>query len=264
MRKLLEELVHADAPPGRENEVQVILQRELSPWTDELTVDVLGNVIARKHGESERTFMLVAHQDEDWALMTTHIDEKGFIRFKRLVGHRWNLLGQRVTVHGKKGKVQGIVGLTAPHLIPVKKQMEGYRPEDEQMFIDCGARSRKEAVELGITVGQFITAQKNFSELAGGRFLGNCFDDRVGLAVMIEALKQLQDKSLTMGLVVVASVQEEVGIRGAQTASYIVQPDYAIALDVAPTGDHQEKRHRQSGPRRLPVPPSAGRSFASR
>lgn len=237
MQELLRELVLADAPPGRENEVRDIVVRELEPISDELTIDVLGNVIARKSGVSDKTFMLIAHQDEDWALMVKHIDKSGFLRFTRLVGHRWNFLGQRVTIHGVKGKRIGVIGLKAPHLIPVEIQEQGYKPEFDKMFIDTGARTKEIALNQGLAIGQFVTAHKRFEELANGRLVGNCFDDRAGLAVMIEVMRQIHEITPAMNLVAVASVQEELGTRGAPPAAFSIQPDYAIALDVAPTGD---------------------------
>lgn len=238
MRELLHELVLADAPPGRESEVREILIREVEPLVDDLQVDALGNVIIRRKGVTDKTFMLIAHQDEDWALLITHIDEAGFLRFTRLVGHRWNLLGQRVLVHGTKGKKLGVVGLPAPHLIPVKEQREGYRPEFDKMFIDCGAKNADDARAMGLEVGQFVTAVKHFGELANNRVIGNCFDNRVGLVVMIETLRRTHQQELGMNLVAVASVQEELGGRGAQPAAFVIEPDYAIALDVSATGDH--------------------------
>jgi putative aminopeptidase FrvX len=238
MRELLRELVLADAPSGREQEVQKIVLRELEPLVDDLHVDIMGNVIAQVNGATDKRFMLIAHQDEDWALLVTHIDDQGYLRFTRLVGHRWNLLGQRVNIHGAKGKLTGVVGLPAPHLIPVKEQQKGYRPEFDRMFIDCGAQSAEDAQSMGFEIGQYVTAEKHFKELANGRLLGNCFDNRVGLVAMIEVLRRIHQTKVDMNVVVVASVQEELGTRGARPAAFSVEPDYAVALDVSPTGDH--------------------------
>lgn len=238
MIAILQELVNADAPPGQEREVRDIVLQKIEPVSDNLEVDPLGNVIAWRHGTTDNTVMLVAHQDEDWALTVRHIDKKGFIRFTRLVGHRWNLLGQRVRIHGSKRKQTGIIGLTAPHLIPTKELQEEFKPDPDMMFIDCGFHSIEEAHDAGLEIGQFITAAKHFEQLPNGRLLGNCFDNRVGLTAMIETFRRLNKSTLPCNLVGVASVQEEVGTRGAQTAAFTVNPDYAIALDVAPTGDH--------------------------
>ncbi len=230
--------MYADGPPGFENEVREIVLRELEPRVDEISVDTLGNVIAWKNGDSDQKLMLCAHQDEDWAQIITHIDEKGFLRFSRLVGHRWSLLGQQVVIHSKQGKRTGVIGLQAPHLIPLEEQLRGYQPHDDSMFIDCGLRSHTEAIALGLEVGQYVTACKHFEELHDGRLLGNCFDNRVGVAVMIETMRRIEKLAPAKTVVAVASVQEELGTRGAQTAAYQVNPDYAIALDVAPTNDH--------------------------
>ncbi len=240
MRDLLHELVLADAPPGRENEVRQIVTRELEPYVDELRVDALGNVIVNRHGREAKSLMLIAHQDEDWALLLTHIDNNGYLRFTRLVGHRWNILGQRVIVHGNQGKKPGVVGLVAPHIIPMKELQQGYRPEFDQMFIDCGADSFDDAQSMGFEIGQYVTAEKHFIELANGRFLGNCFDNRVGLVAMIETFRRIQNEKLAMQVVGVASVQEELGTRGAKSVAFRVEPDFGIAFDVSPTEDHPD------------------------
>jgi len=238
MHELLRKLVFADAPPGRESEVLVIVKRELKPLVDEMRVDALGNIIASRGGAAEQSFMIVAHQDEDWALLVTAIDEEGYLRFTRLVGHRWNILGQRVIIHGNKGKKPGIVGLTAPHIIPLEEYQRGYSPEFDQMFIDCGARSAEEARKIGFEIGQYVTAEKHLVELPNGRLLGNCFDNRAGLVAMIEVFRRIRSERLPMRVVGVASVQEELGTRGAGSAAFGVEPDFVIALDVSPTGDH--------------------------
>ncbi|MFW9934746.1 MAG: M42 family metallopeptidase [Candidatus Thorarchaeota archaeon] len=238
MHEFLEKLVFADAPPGREKEIRDIIVQELDPLVDEIREDALGNVIVTKRGSTKKSLMLIAHQDEDWALLLTHIDKDGFLRFIRLVGHRWNILGQRVTIHGKKGKRKGVVGLAAPHLIPIKELQEGYVPDFDNMFIDCGAQSANEAVAMGIERGQYVTAEKHFEVLQNGRLLGNSFDNRAGLAAMIEVFRRIHDQRLAMNVVGVASVQEELGTRGAGPAAHQVEPDFAIALDVSPTGDH--------------------------
>ena len=238
MQELLRELVLADAPPGRENEVRQIVIRELEPLVDDLRIDSLGNVIASTGGREDSAFMLIAHQDEDWALLLTHIDDNGFLRFTRLVGHRWDILGRRVTIHGTQGKRKGVVGLAAPHIIPTKELQQGYRPEFDKMFIDCGAESAEEAHAMDFKVGQYVTAEKHFVELANGRLCGNCFDDRVGIVSMIETVRRIHNQKLALNVVVVASVQEELGTRGAGPAAFGVEPEYAIAIDVSPTGDH--------------------------
>ncbi len=238
MQELLRELVLADAPPGREKEVREIVIRELEPLVDDLRVDSMGNVISTKSGQKDSPFMLIAHQDEDWALLLTHIDDNGFLRFTRLVGHRWDILGRRVVIHGNQGKKKGVVGLAAPHIIPMKELQQGYRPDFEKMFIDCGAPNAEEARSMGFEVGQYVTAEKHFVELANGRLRGNCFDDRVGIVSMIETFRRIHNHKLAMNVVGVASVQEELGTRGAGPAAFGVDPEFAIALDVSPTGDH--------------------------
>jgi len=134
--------------------------------------------------------------------------------------------------------MKGIVGLAAPHIIPIEELQRGYQPDFDMMFIDCGAQSSEEAKEMGVEIGQFVTAEKHFTELPNGRLLGNSFDNRAGLVAMIETFRRIQKNKLTMNVIGVASVQEELGTRGAGPAAFDVEPDYTIAMDVSPTGDH--------------------------
>jgi endoglucanase len=119
---------------------------------------------------------------------------------------------------------------------------QGYKLDFDKMFIDCGARNADEAKAQGLKIGQYVTAEKHFEEFPNGRLVGNGFDDRVGLVAMIEAFRRIQKMKLAMNVVGVASVQEELGTRGAGPAAFRVEPDFAIALDVSPTGDHPNIR----------------------
>jgi len=191
-----------------------------------------GGIIAVKKGGKFRV-MLAAHADEI-GLMVKSIDEKGFIRFVALGG--WfapTLYNQRVILHGTKGRVTGVLGGKPPHKMDEEERKKGVKIED--MFIDVGARSREEAVELGISVGTPITIDRQVATLAHGRITGKAFDNRVGVALLIKTMQQVKSPHT---LYAVFTVQEEVGLKGAKTSAYTINPDCAIATDVTIPGDH--------------------------
>jgi endoglucanase len=232
IKSLLEKLSNAHGISGREGNVQKIVMDEIRPYVDEVSVDNLGNVIAIKKGERP-SIMIAAHADEI-GLMVKQVDEKGFLRFIRIGG--WydpTLLNQRVIVHAGSGPVFGVVGSKPPH---VMKEDERKKPiEAKDMFIDVGCQSQKEAEEIGILPGTPISIDRTFASLQGDRVTGKAFDNRAGLVAMIEALKRTKCRST---IYAVATVQEEVGLKGARVSTYRLSPDLALATDVTIPGDH--------------------------
>jgi len=232
IKSLLEKLSNAHGISGREGNVQQIVMDEIKPYVDEVRVDTLGNVIATKKGDKP-SIMIAAHADEI-GLMVKHVDEKGFLRFIHIGG--WydpTLLNQRVIVHAKSGPVFGVVGSKPVH---VMKEDERKKPIDaKDMFIDIGCQSQKEVEDLGIAPGTPISIDRTFASLQGDRVTGKAFDNRAGLVAMIEALKRTKSKST---IYAVATVQEEVGLKGARVSTYRLSPDIALATDVTIPGDH--------------------------
>lgn len=230
--KLLTKLSNAHGVSGSENSIATIVKKELRRYVDEISEDRMGNIIAVKKGGKFRV-MLAAHADEI-GLMVKSIDEKGFIRFVALGG--WfapTLYNQRVILHGTKGRVTGVLGGKPPHKMDEEERKKGVKIED--MFIDVGARSREEAMELGISVGTPITIDRQVATLANGRITGKAFDNRVGVALLIKTMQQVKSPHT---LYAVFTVQEEVGLKGAKTSAYTINPDCAIATDVTIPGDH--------------------------
>ena len=232
IKTLLEKLSNAHGISGWEGSVQEIVKEEIAPYVDEVRLDKLGNLIAIKKGEKP-SIMLEAHADEI-GLMVKQVDEKGFLRFIRIGG--WfdqTLLNQRVIVHTRSGPITGVIGCKPPHVMndeERKKIIEG-----RDMFIDIGCASDKEAEAIGVLVGTPISIDRTFASLQGDRVTGKAFDNRAGLVAMIEALKRTSSKST---IYAVATVQEEVGLKGAKVAAYGLDPDVAIASDVTIPGDH--------------------------
>ena len=232
IKSLLEKLSNAHGISGWEGSIQQIVKEEIAPYVDEIRLDKLGNLIATKKGE-QPSIMIEAHADEI-GLMVKHVDEKGFLRFIRIGG--WfdqTLLNQRVIIHTRSGPITGVIGCKPPHVMKDEDRKKVVEAKD--MFIDIGCISQKEVEALGILPGTPISIDRTFSSLQGDRVTGKAFDNRAGLIVMIEALKRTKSKST---IYAVATVQEEVGLKGARVAAYDLNPDVAIAADVTIPGDH--------------------------
>jgi len=232
IRSLLEKLSNAHGISGWEGSIQQIVKEELAPYVDEIRIDVLGNLIATKKGEKP-SIMIEAHADEI-GLMAKQVDEKGFIRFIRIGG--WfdqTLLNQRVIIHTRSGPVVGVIGSKPPHVMKEEDRKKVVEARD--MFIDIGCSTQEEVEELGIFAGTPISIDRTFAPLQGDKVTGKAFDNRAGLVVMIEALKRTKSKST---IYAVATVQEEVGLKGAKVSAFDLNPDLAIAADVTIPGDH--------------------------
>jgi putative aminopeptidase FrvX len=230
----LEKLSNACGVTGREEEVRNLLIKLLKPHADEISVDKLENVIAIKKGKKAKPkIMLAAHMDEV-GLMVKTVTKEGFLKFVKMGGIDDRiLLAQKVVVHTQKGPLQGIVGSKPPHIQKEdeRKKVVTY----DQLFIDVGAENRKDANKMGVNVGDPISFDVKYAKIGKDVVVGKAFDDRVGCAVMIEALKQAGSTDCT--IYAVGTVQEEVGLRGAATATFGVDPDIGIALDVTVAGD---------------------------
>ena len=231
INSLLEKLSNANGISGAEGAVAKIIRDEIAPYVDEIKTDRMGNLIAVKKGDDFK-IMLAAHMDEI-GLMVQYIDEKGFIRFVG-VGGWYNpvLVSQRVILHGEKGDIPGVLGMKPPH---VMEEADRKKPiELANLFIDVGAHSAEEVEAMGITVGTTVTIDRDYQPLAGTVVTGKALDNRVGCAMLIGALKEMETKHT---IYAVFTVQEEVGLKGAKTAAFSLNPDVAIATDVTIPGD---------------------------
>ncbi|HJJ47162.1 MAG TPA: M42 family metallopeptidase, partial [Methanocorpusculum sp.] len=228
---LLEKLSNAHGVSGHENQVREVIKEEIKDYVDELTTDKMGNLIAVKKGDDFK-IMLAAHMDEI-GLMVQYIDEKGFIRFVA-VGGWYNpvLVSQRFILHGDKGDVPCVLGMKPPH---VMEEGDRKKPiELANLFIDVGAHSAEEVETMGITVGTTATIDRTYEPLNGTVVTGKALDNRAGCAMLIGALKEMQTKHT---IYAVFTVQEEVGLKGAKTSAFSINPDVAIATDVTIPGD---------------------------
>jgi len=229
---LLKKLSNAHGVSGSEGSLYAVIKKELKGCVDEIREDALGNLIAIKKGTRFRV-MIAAHMDEI-GLMVKYIDDKGFIRFIALGGwYAPTLYNQRVILHGTKGPCYGVIGGKPPHMMDEEERKKGVKTDD--MFIDAGVTNRQEAENLGIAVGTPVTVDREFARMANDRVTGKAFDNRAGVAVLIKTLQQTDSPFTICG---VFTVQEEVGLKGARTSAYALDPDVAIATDVTIPGDH--------------------------
>jgi len=233
IKKLLERLSNAHGVSGYEGSVRQIIEDEIRPYVDEIRTDKMGNLITTKKG-STPVLMLAAHMDEI-GLMVKYVDENGFCGFTTTGG--WfdqTLLSQRMILHTENGPVYGAIGSKPPHVMKEDERKKVVKAED--MFIDVGATSKEDAEKLGVKVGTPVTSDMVFKPLGNDRVVGKAFDNRAGCVMLIEAVKQMKELDATVHAVF--TVQEEVGLKGAKTSAFGLNPDVAIATDVTITGDH--------------------------
>lgn len=223
MKSLIQKLVETVSPSGYETNIRQVIRAEVEPLVDDLRVDALGNLITLKgKGKANgKKIMLSAHMDEI-GVMVTHIDENGFVRFTPLGG-----VSPRTCLGGRVRFLNNQSGV-----INSERQEDAAKPLSfEQLFIDVGAVDRK---STNLRVGDVACFDRLFSDL-GDRLVSKAMDDRIGVAVLIETLRQLGDSPHQVYFVF--STQEEVGLRGATAATFGIDPDLGLSVDVTLTGD---------------------------
>ena len=233
---LLKELTETPGVSGYETSIRATMRKYLEKY-GELSQDKIGSVICRKQGSSEKPrIMLAGHMDEV-GFMVKQITPEGFINFLTLGG--WFdqvLLGQRVVIQTQKGEVVGVIGAKPPHLLPAEERDKVVKRKD--MYIDIGAVNKAEVEAAGVQLGDPVIPRADFVELAGGKtYLSKAFDDRVGTALVISVLEELKGKDHPNTVYGVATVMEEVGLRGATTSVRAVDPDVALILESDIAGD---------------------------
>ncbi len=223
--ELLKQICETPGIAGREDRVRAVVVDALRPLVDDLRVDALGSVVGTKRGDGPRV-MIAAHMDEI-GFFVSHIDDNGFLRLQQVGGFdARTLVAQRVLVHGFAGSV--LRGALQPGTKPIHLlERDEVKPVKlEELFVDVGLPA--EQVRAQIELGDIVTLDREL-EVAGDCVMSKALDDRVGVFVMIEALRAMGQS--TAEVVAVATTQEEVGLRGAQTSAFEVQPDIAVALD---------------------------------
>lgn len=223
MISLIKKLVETPGPSGYESQVRELVRQEIAPYAMNTRVDALGNLLASR-GEGQaggKRIMVAAHMDEI-GLIATHVDENGFIRFVPV-----GAVNRRTCVGSRVRFLDGTQGVIGHEYNPDDSKL----PSFEQMYIDVGAKNRK---GCAVRVGDAAVFDQVFASY-GDRLVGKAMDDRVGIAILIETMRKL--KRTPHQVTFVFSVQEEVGLRGATTAAYGLDPDIGVALDVTRSGD---------------------------
>jgi putative aminopeptidase FrvX len=225
------EIVNTPSPSGYEERAAEVYRKYTGAFADKVHTDTHGNVWAVLHPEAKMKVMLAGHMDEI-GFIVHYIDDSGFLYFQGVGGHDSVIpVGQRVWVHGKK-RVPGIIGRKAIHLLEEDERKK--KPELKDLWIDIGASNREEAERL-VSLGDVATFQYEFQELLGDRCTARGFDNKMGSFIVAEALRLLKEEGgldKGVGVYAVATVQEEIGLRGARTASYAISPQTGLAVDV--------------------------------
>lgn len=233
--KFLTDILITPSPSGYEERVLALYTSAISPFVDEVYSDVFGNVIAHKKGNGTKRLMLMAHADEI-GLMVTYIDDDGFLYFKEIGGIDTNLLtGLYVEIQGIEGIVTGVIGKKPIHL--QSKENGGKELKAEDLWIDIGAKSKNDAIKL-VQIGCCATFSAKIVQLTENRIASKSLDNKIGIAIMVHIAQQLFAKKLDTDIYFVASVQEELGARGARTATSLITPNIGIAIDVTHATDY--------------------------
>jgi putative aminopeptidase FrvX len=216
-------------PTGYEEEASRVWRDEAGGFADRTWVDVHGNTIAAINEDAEFRVMLAGHADEI-GLMVTYVDDKGYLAFTGLGGWDMAILpGQRVRIQTAHGVVLGLIGRKPIHFMTDEDRK--VLPKFENLWIDIGVKDKEEALKL-VSIGDPAVLDYDTRELRNGLIVGRGIDDRIGAFVALEALRLLKESGTKLGVYAVATVQEEIGSRGAQTSAFGIDPQVAIAIDV--------------------------------
>ncbi len=233
---LLKKMSDVNGISGFEGNVAKLVQAELAEICD-ISSDNVGSIICKLSGSGPGPKVALAGHMDEVGFLVKNVTSEGAIKFQN-IGGWWDqvLLGQPVVIETRKGEVLGIIGATPPHLVDDEKRKNVVKAAD--MFIDVGASSKEQVEELGIRPGDPITPKCVAGEMAvEGRLVGKAWDDRAGVALFIHACQQLAGAELPCEVYGVGTVQEEVGLRGATTSAYAINPDVALILETAIPGD---------------------------
>lgn len=235
--ELFKTLTELPGASGNEHAVRSFMKSELTKYSDEIVQDRLGGIFGVKRGNEDGPTVLVAGHMDEVGFMVTSVTENGMIRFQTLGGW-WSqvLLAQRVEIITDNGPVIGVIGSIPPHLLDESQRS---KPMDiKNMLIDIGADDKEDVKRIGIKPGQQIVPICPFTPMANEKkILAKAWDNRYGCGLAIELLKDLKGETLPNVLYSGATVQEEVGLRGAQTAAHMIKPDLFFALDASPAND---------------------------
>jgi endoglucanase len=243
-KDFLKRILETPSPSGYERPVQDLVRQYAGDFADQVRTDLHGNVIAVKNPAADLRVMLAGHCDQI-GLLVQHVDEQGYLWVQPIGG--WDpqmLVGQRMTVWTAKGPVPGVISRKAIHLLTEEERKQVVKLKD--LWIDIGAKDRAEASEL-IRVGDPVTLDLGYRELRNNLSYAPGMDNKVGLWVAMEALRRAGKHKLNCAAYAVSTVQEEIGLRGAQTSAYGIDPQIGIAIDVTHATDCPTIDKKQEG-----------------
>jgi endoglucanase len=248
--RFLSELLHARSPSGYEGEAQAVFDRHVKPAADAYARDALGNRLATLNPKGDPVLMLAGHMDE-LGLIITYVNKDGYLYFDTIGGHDLSVIsGRRVIIQTAHGPVKGVTGKRAIHLMDEEDRKKV--PKKHEIWIDIGVASKREALEH-VAIGDVATYDHELELLRGSIGTARAFDNKVGAYIVGETLIRLsrEKKKFAAKVVSVATAQEEIGVRGATTSTYAVDPHIAVAVDVGHATDHPDCDNRRFGETRL-------------
>jgi tetrahedral aminopeptidase len=246
------QILATPSPSGYESPVQEVVREYAASFADEMKTDSHGNVIAARNVRAPLRVMFAGHCDQI-GLIVQYVDDDGFIHITTIGG--WDpqvLIGQRLTVWGSQGPVVGIIARKPIHLLNEEERKQV--PKIKDLWLDIGAKSKDEVQQV-VRVGDPITVELRYQELLNGRAISAAMDDKTGLWVVMEALRRADRGKLQVAAYAVSTVQEEVGLRGAQTSSFGVDPHVGVAVDVTHATDCPTIEKKEEGDIRLGLGP---------
>ncbi len=242
--KFFKKALETPSPSGYESPLQQIVRDYVADFADEVKTDVHGNVIAVKNPGASLRVMLAGHCDQI-GLIVQHIDDEGFLYIQPIGG--WDpqvLIGQRMTVWTADGEVFGVIGKKPIHLLTEEERKQV--PKMKDLWLDIGAADKQEAEKV-VRVGDSVTVQLGFNRMPNDRAVSPAMDDKSGMWVVIEALRRADKATLDCTLYAVSTVQEEVGLRGAKTSSFGIEPHLGVAVDVTHATDCPTVEKKEEG-----------------
>ena len=233
-KEFFQQILETPSPSGYEQPVQELVRKYAGEFADEVRTDLHGNVIACCNPGSDLRVMFAGHADQI-GLLVTHINDNGFIYTNTIGG--WDpqqLIGQRMTIYTESGPVPAVIARKAIHLLDQDERKQVVKAKD--LWLDIGAKDKDEAAKI-VRIGDPVTLELGYQEMRNNLANSPGMDDKTGLWVCMEALRRAKAKGLNISLYAVATVQEEIGLRGAHTSTFGIDPQVGIAVDVTHATD---------------------------
>ncbi len=233
-KKFFQQILETPSPSGYEQPVQDLVRNYVGEFADEVSTDLHGNVIACCNPGADLRVMFAGHADQI-GLLVTYINDNGFIYTNTIGG--WDpqqLIGQRMTIYTESGPIPAVIARKAIHLLDQDERKQVVKAKD--LWLDIGAKDKEEAAKV-VRIGDPVTLELGYQEMRNGLANSPGMDDKTGLWVCVEALRRAKERGLNISLYAVATVQEEIGLRGAKTSAFGIDPQVGIAVDVTHATD---------------------------